>query len=201
MPLEIERRFLVSTMPWEHITHGLHTKQGYIHRGQNCLVRIRIQHPYATSSTLSGNNLLASTTTPKDRQPNAIHNGIYLETLLATVENTQAFLTIKGPKHGISCAEYEYPLPPQDARELLELCPNACVEKIRYPFTLDGVLWEIDVFLHANAGLIIAEATLQHAEQALDIPTWAGEEISHETRYSNVKLAENPYKLWTFQAV
>jgi len=190
MPLEIERRFLVSTMPWEHITHGLHTKQGYISSGPHCIVRVRIQHPYATSSMIPGNTL--AHTTPKTMLPSDMHP----DALLATSEDMHAFLTIKGPKHGISCAEYEYSIPAQDARELLELCPSTCVEKIRYPFTLDGILWEVDVFLHANTGLTIAEATLQHAEQALDIPSWLGEEISHDARYSNVKLAEKPYSLW-----
>ena len=45
----------------------------------------------------------------------------------------RAFLTIKSSLSDVTRAEYEYTIPPEDAREMLEmLCQGERVEKVRY---------------------------------------------------------------------
>ena len=45
---------------------------------------------------------------------------------------SDAFLTLKGPTQGISRAEFEYPIPPADAHDMLtSLCSPGTIEKTR----------------------------------------------------------------------
>jgi CYTH domain-containing protein len=105
--------------------------------------------------------------------------------LVSRGKKSAGFLTIKGPGFR-SRAEYEYPIPPQDARELLKLCGHVKLEKIRYKF--DG--WEIDRFLGAHKGLWLAEFELKHTRQKLPpLPDWIDREVTGDARYSNSNLA------------
>jgi adenylate cyclase len=105
------------------------------------------------------------------------------------------FLTVKGPSSGISRAEFEYEIPASDADALLALC-GSLVEKIRYYIHHAGMEWELDVFTGANAGLILAEIELETEAQAVEIPDWAGEEVSTDGRYHNAYLAAHPFTGW-----
>lgn len=108
-----------------------------------------------------------------------------------------AFLTIKGGKQGASRLEYEYPIPPADAEELLEkLCHRPLIEKVRHTLQYGGLEWTIDVFEGDNAGLVLAEVELDRADQPLDLPPWAGREVTDDARYLNVNLARHPFRLW-----
>lgn len=98
-------------------------------------------------------------------------------------------LTIKGPG-GLARPEFEYPLPAEDAREMLAtLCAGRRIAKTRHDVPHDGLLWEIDVFEGALAGLVIAEVELPHACHGLGLPPWAGREVTDDPRYSNAALA------------
>lgn len=33
-------------------------------------------------------------------------------------------------------------------------------------------------------------------DEALDLPDWIGEEVSHDPRYYNVNLVQHPYTSW-----
>src|SRR5271170_3027792 len=58
-----------------------------------------------------------------------------------------AFLTVKGPAHGITRLELEYPIPMADAAMMLDLlCKRPLIEKTRYRQLFGGKTWEIDVF-------------------------------------------------------
>ncbi|MDA3787750.1 MAG: adenylate cyclase, partial [Desulfobacula sp.] len=53
-----------------------------------------------------------------------------------------AFLTIKGLTCNASRKEYEYPVPQQDAMEILSLfCKKPLIEKTRYQIELKGFEW------------------------------------------------------------
>ncbi|MDY7537799.1 CYTH domain-containing protein [Undibacterium sp. RTI2.1] len=113
------------------------------------------------------------------------------------IEGEQAMLTIKGKTEGISRGEWEYPIPVQDARELLSgLCAQPLIEKYRYRILYQGLMWEVDEFLGDNAGLIVAEVELESESQAFSRPAWLGEEVSHDHRYANANLLKHPFCQW-----
>lgn len=108
-----------------------------------------------------------------------------------------AWLTIKGATVGMSREEYEYPIPAADATAMLDrLCRQPLVEKTRYRIDVAGVLWEVDVFEGANAGLVIAEVELTDERQALELPAWVGREVTALARYYNASLTDRPYCDW-----
>ena len=136
----------------------------------------------------------------KDNKAEEIRQG-YLcsdpeRTVRVRTKGDAAFLTIKGKTEGFSRQEYEYPIPKQEAEELLRMCPPPLIEKRRYTFQLKGQIWEIDEFFAENEGLVIAEAELESEEQALALPAWIKEEVTHDKRYYNAQLAQKPYREW-----
>ena len=113
------------------------------------------------------------------------------------LQDDQAWLTIKSATLGVRRQEYEYTIPPADAREMLDtLCGERTLSKTRHFVEHDGDLWEIDVFDGDNEGLVLAEIELTDVEQSFTRPDWLGEEVSGDTRYHNSSLAARPYKLW-----
>ncbi len=64
-------------------------------------------------------------------------------------------LTVKGPTTRVTRAEFEYPIPFEDANEMLNLyCDGAVLEKERYTLEWGGFFWEVDVFHGENEGLL-----------------------------------------------
>jgi len=112
------------------------------------------------------------------------------------IAGTKAKLTVKGVTKGVSRAEYEYEIPVGDAQEMLELCEQPLIEKRRHLETVAGKTFEIDVFLGANAGLIIAELELASEVEAFEKPPWLGDEVSGDERYYNNNLILRPYSTW-----
>ena len=109
----------------------------------------------------------------------------------------KSFLTIKNDISGITRLEYEYELPNQDAKDLLELfCKKTIIEKNRYKIYYKSTLWEVDEFLGDNKGLIVAEVELSSEEESYDKPIWIGLEVSINKKYYNYNLAHHPYKEW-----
>ena len=106
----------------------------------------------------------------------------------------RAYLTIKGRSAGSVRAEYEYPIPVEDAAFLLEnLCRRPLVEKIRYSVDFAGKMWVVDVFGGENEGLVLAEVELQDPAEAVELPEWAGEEVTGNSRFENASLVARPY--------
>jgi adenylate cyclase len=112
------------------------------------------------------------------------------------VEGDQAYLTIKGRSVGATRGEWEYPIPLPDANELLALCEQPIVEKYRRKIEFAGNVWEVDEFLGANAGLVVAEIELGAEDQAFERPDWIGAEVTDDPRYFNSALARHPYSAW-----
>jgi len=113
------------------------------------------------------------------------------------IDGDRAFLTIKGRNKGITRPEYEYAIPVADARELLDLACTVPVEKIRHHIPSSAGLWEIDEFLGANAGLVVAEIELENDTENPTPPFPVLCEVSGIARYYNSSLARHPYSLWT----
>lgn len=123
--------------------------------------------------------------------------GVERASVRVRIEGAAANINIKSATLGIERQEFEYPIPLADAKELLDtLCEQPQIEKTRYHVPYGDHLWEVDVFAGANAGLVVAEVELQHADEPFAMPPWAGEEVSHDTRYYNVCLVKHPYCEW-----
>ena len=112
------------------------------------------------------------------------------------VEGDQAMLTIKGAPLGIVRGEWEYPIPLEDADQLLKLCEQPLIEKYRYRIPVENMLWELDVFVGDNAGLVVAEIELTSPEQRFTRPDWIGAEVTDDSRYLNANLLHHPFSAW-----
>ena len=109
----------------------------------------------------------------------------------------QAILAIKGEGDGLARPEFEFPIPVEDAIELLDrLCLQPTVEKYRSLVPHAGLTWEVDEFVGANAGLVLAEVELERVDQPVPPPPWAGPEVTGDPRYYNAYLARHPYTTW-----
>lgn len=132
--------------------------------------------------------------------PSAFRQGYLRADERATVRvrlaGEEAWLTIKGMRTGISRAEFEYPIPTDEALLMLEGCCGECIEKDRYRVPHAGHVWEVDVFHGANAGLVVAEVELEAADEKVVVPEWVGEEVSEDVRYTNSYLSLNPVAGW-----
>ncbi|MEE9253978.1 MAG: CYTH domain-containing protein [Pseudomonadales bacterium] len=114
------------------------------------------------------------------------------------IAGAQAWLTLKGPTVGRSRPEFEYEIPRSDARELMELAPHApIVEKTRFRIPREDLVWEVDVFQGANAGLVTAEVELENEDQQIAVPPWIEREVTEDARYANANLALRPYREWS----
>ncbi len=150
MPVEIERKFLVSSDAWREGARGQRFSQGYLSISKTSTVRVRRA-------------------------------------------GARAFITVKGSTAGLSRAEFEYEIPVEDADVLLrDHCLKPLIEKVRYDVPYGGKTWTVDVFEAANAGLIVAEVELAHAEEQVAMPPWAGEEVTDDPRYRNSSLVSEP---------
>ena len=113
------------------------------------------------------------------------------------IANNTASINIKSATLGIHRSEYDYPVPVNDAKEMLEhLCIKPLIEKTRYKLKFENHMWEIDVFYGENKGLLVAEIELDSIDEQFSKPDWAGDEVSDDPRYYNVCLVDNPYKNW-----
>jgi CYTH domain-containing protein len=109
----------------------------------------------------------------------------------------KGFLTVKGISVGAVRREYEYEIPADDARALLdELCEKPIIEKNRYKVEYRGFTWEIDEFFGENEGLVVAEIELESEDQLFDKPDWVGEEVTGDPRYFNSNLIKQPFSSW-----
>lgn len=118
-------------------------------------------------------------------------------TVRVRVAGDEGWLTVKGRPSGPVRAEFEYPIPADEAVSMIEtLCFEPAIEKTRFRVEHDGDLWEIDEFSGANAGLVLAEIELESADQLFSIPSWLGREVTDDPRYSNSRLSVEPFTRW-----
>lgn len=119
-----------------------------------------------------------------------------VRTVRVRIAGEEAFLTIKGTSVGARRAEFEYPIPLWDARELLAMCEQPLIEKNRRKILHEGFVWEVDEFLGENLGLVVAEIELPAEDTAFAQPDWVGEEVTEDVRYFNSNLSRTPFTHW-----
>ncbi|MFF9393437.1 HAD-IA family hydrolase [Streptomyces griseoluteus] len=112
-------------------------------------------------------------------------------------DGRSAVFTVKGAREGALRPEFEYPVPLDDAGEILaRLCPQPLVEKVRHYLggSYDG--WTVDEFYGSNAGLVLAELDADDAATVTDLPPWITEEVTTDLRFDNSRLHGEPYPGW-----
>jgi len=107
-----------------------------------------------------------------------------------------AVITIKSAGLGIIRDEFEYQIPMDDAKSLLELFNDGVIYKTRYEIVYEGKKWEIDQFHKENEGLWIAEIELQFENESFEIPKWVLEEVTGNEKYYNSYLSKHSFKSW-----
>ena len=108
----------------------------------------------------------------------------------------KAFLTIKGQKNKCIGAEFEYEIPIDDAKYMIDnMCLDFVVRKTRHVCFVDGFYWEVDVFYDLNEGLILAEIEISKDNVKFPeiLPLWIGEEVTEQKEYFNAYLSKNPF--------
>ena len=117
------------------------------------------------------------------------------EVRVRLIGEDRAYITVKSDG-GITREEYEYTIPVDHARSMLNLTPWSPIRKTRYSLPLDGHVWEIDRYDGENEGLWSAEAELSSEDEALALPEWLGEEVTEQRRFKNKNLAQQPFSTW-----
>lgn len=118
-------------------------------------------------------------------------------TVRVRIIDDKGFLTLKSKTIGISREEFEYNIPLEDARFMLNhFCEGKIIQKTRFVLSDYNPHWLIDVFEADNQGLILAEVELDDENQNIDMPTWVKEEVTSQRKYYNSQLAANPYNKW-----
>ncbi len=117
-------------------------------------------------------------------------------TVRVRIMDDEAFLTIKGPKSGGKGKEFEYPIPMEDAQEMLALCGDRIIEKKRvcvYP-SRDQKPFEIDIFEGKLGGpppLVIVEREFPTSDMSMELTSWleGAVEITDNHDFSNANMA------------
>ena len=105
----------------------------------------------------------------------------------------KAFLTVKGRNKGAVRDEWEYPIPPSDARAMIERCATEghVIEKTRLIVDAGmGLKWEIDEFHGRHSSLVIAELELPHPDCTFELPGFVGKEVTGDPQYYNSVLSQ-----------
>lgn len=119
-------------------------------------------------------------------------------TVRIRIKGTQAFITIKGKgnESGTTRFEWEKEIEVTEAEQLLLLCEDGVIDKVRYEIPFGNHLYEVDVFEGDNKGLIIAEIELEDENESFEKPNWLGAEVTGDKRYYNASLSVSSYKNW-----
>ena len=109
-----------------------------------------------------------------------------------------AYITIKGQtsESGTSRYEWEKEINIDDAKQLMLLCREGVVTKIRHLIPFKNHTFEVDEFLKDNSGLVIAEIELFNENEDFERPRWLGKEITGIKKYYNSQLSQNAYVNW-----
>ncbi|WP_018614216.1 CYTH domain-containing protein [Segetibacter koreensis] len=118
------------------------------------------------------------------------------KTIRVRLTDNKGYITIKGVSTGASRPEFEYEIPEDDAKQLLDNFCTSAISKIRNNIIYNGKFWQVDEFLEDNEGLIIAEIELADIDEAFDLPVWITKEVTGEEKYYNSYLSVHPFKEW-----
>jgi adenylate cyclase len=117
-------------------------------------------------------------------------------TVRIRIKGDAGFLTIKGigNKAGTTRLEWETKIALAEAEKLLPLCEKRLIDKIRYDVPVGNHIYEVDVFMGDNLGLVIAEIELDSENEHFEKPSWIGQEVTGNEKYYNAYISNNPFK-------
>lgn len=119
---------------------------------------------------------------------------------IATSEDgVSALLTLKGERENTSRDEFEYEIPVEEAREMLDKLCYSKIKKTRYISFNGKDKWEIDVFGGLNSGLIVAELEIPYDDYDVQPPQWIIDDwipVHDDDRYYNNYLSRHPFQTW-----
>lgn len=110
------------------------------------------------------------------------------KTVRIRVKDNSGFITIKGKTKGVSRSEYEYEIPVEEAKYMIQEFCGQYIEKTRYLFEYEGFTWEVDEFVSPKKGLILAEIELESEGQHFPLPDFIDKEVSDDTQYYNSNM-------------
>ena len=178
---EIERRFLVDAReekPWRNGSDRFAIEQHYnvgalLHVHEQALYLNEVHVANLTVGELELLMAVDSWTTRLRKR-----NEDYVMTYKSRIADDTAY-------------ELEWGVSPEVAHRILDNGPFPFVEKIRYLVQgSDGLVWEVDEFEGALAGLVLAEVELPSSQTEVVLPSWVGQEITGLRSWSNRALAE-----------
>ena len=153
MPLEIERKYLVTSDAYKAGAKPVEITQVYLTIQDNLAIRVRIEEHHAS-------------------------------------------IAIKSKISERVNREYEYNIPLDEARSLMNLSQHSAITKTRHLVDYKNHLWEVDEFHEDNQGLVVAEIELEDENEVFEKPDWLDNEVTSDYRYMNSNLSKSPYKTW-----
>ena len=119
-------------------------------------------------------------------------------TVRVRIRDERAYLTIKGPSEngGLSRYEFEYEIPLEDARQMMQFCEPGIIDNTRWLVKSGKHTFEVDEFFGDNEGLVVAEVELAHEEEPYEKPHFIGKEVTGDRRYYNSCLCVKPFNKW-----
>lgn len=99
----------------------------------------------------------------------------------------QAFITFKGPRQDTARAEYEYPIPVDDAEELLRLfCEKPLVEKTRHEVHGEGSGKSTSKLV---TSVWCGRGRARQRRRDTSSSSWVGREVTTDPHYANTAIA------------
>lgn len=119
-------------------------------------------------------------------------------TVRIRVRGDKGYLTIKGISNasGTSRFEWEKEIKIAEANQLIALCEEGVIDKIRYEVRVDNHTYEVDEFFGNNEGLTVAEVELTNEKEIFRKPSWLAEEVTGDKKYYNSALSKQPFQSW-----
>lgn len=126
----------------------------------------------------------------EDYQPPSFIEQAYISldtpcTRVRVVNDKESYITIKGSGF-IKRKEFEYDLPLNDAKEIIQMS-SYVVHKVRRYIKYTGNIWELD---HFSGDFYLAEIELKSENQQFVKPPWVLEEVTFDKRYTNVYISQ-----------
>lgn len=127
----------------------------------------------------------------------AVHDG---RKVRVRFYDNRATLTVKGPRNGIVRDEFEYDIPAEDGRAMLqEHRVGEILRKTRHYAPVDYGLWCIDQYHGSLSGIYFAEIELREIDTYFEKPSWLGQEITGDIEYNQTYLIKK--RCQSFQSV
>ncbi|GIG27568.1 hypothetical protein [Cellulomonas marina] len=181
---EFERRFFVRELPLDLLDGSpALVVQSYLLADEGWAVRVRVQVPAVDVGALGG-----GPGGPTDVDPRTL-----LERWAGAVDF--AAVTVKGPMVEGTRYEAERELDPLVGVELVRR-GGAVVGKWRHAAWLGDDGWVVDVFVGADAPLVVAEVERGGPVTDLTVPAFCTTEVTTDGRFANDALAHQPYGGW-----